>query len=68
MPWKETTPMNERVQFIASALKHDESVSALCERFGISRKTGYKWVARYRAPWSIGRARPLRTRTPFHRR
>ena len=41
--------MNERVQFIASVLKHDESVSALCERFGISRKTGYKWVARYRA-------------------
>ena len=64
--------MNERVQFIASALKHDESMSALCERFGISRKTGYKWVARYRAgawtPRSTGRALPMRTRTPSRRR
>lgn len=39
--------MNERVKFIASYLKHEEYVSALCERFGISRKTGYKWVERY---------------------
>lgn len=49
MPWKKTGPMNERVKFIASYLENDESFSALCERFEVSRKTGYKWVERYDA-------------------
>ena len=38
--------MNERVKFLAQYLQHDEPLSALCERFESSRKTGYKWVAR----------------------
>jgi transposase InsO family protein len=47
MPWKETEPMSERVKFIAAYLEHDEPFFGTCERFGISRKTGYKWVERY---------------------
>lgn len=47
MPSKETEPMNERVKFIAAYLEHDEPFFGTCERFGISRKTGYKWVERY---------------------
>jgi transposase InsO family protein len=47
MPWQHTEPMNERVKFIAAHLEANESFSDLCERFGISRKTGYKWVERY---------------------
>jgi len=47
MPWKETDPMNERVKFIAAHLERETSFSELCDRFGISRKTGYKWVERY---------------------
>ena len=47
MPWKKTEPMNERVKFIASYLENVDSFLDLCERFEISRKTGYKWVARY---------------------
>jgi transposase InsO family protein len=39
--------MNERVKFIAAHLEGAETFSGLCERFGISRKTGYKWVERY---------------------
>jgi hypothetical protein len=39
--------MNERVTFIARFLQRDESFAALCERAGVSRKTGYKWVDRY---------------------
>jgi len=39
--------MNERVKFIAAHLEKAESFSGLCERFGIARKTGYKWVERY---------------------
>jgi transposase InsO family protein len=39
--------MDERVCFIAAHLRGEEPMSALCERYGISRKTGYKWLARY---------------------
>ena len=49
MPWRATCPMDERTQFIAACLLREEPMSALCRRFGISRKTGYKWVARYGA-------------------
>lgn len=49
MPWTDTDPMTERHKFI---LAHEEglfSMTELCKRFGISRKTGYKWLKRYRA-------------------
>lgn len=49
MPWKETCRMDEREQFVELALKRDTSVAALCRSFGISRKTAYKWLARFRA-------------------
>jgi len=39
--------MNERVKFIAAMLEAEESFLELCERFGISRKQGYKWKQRY---------------------
>ncbi|HXV64102.1 MAG TPA: IS481 family transposase [Vicinamibacteria bacterium] len=39
--------MNERVKFVASYLEKNEPFLWLCERYGVSRKTGYKWVARY---------------------
>lgn len=41
--------MNERVKFVAVRLAGEEPFSATCERFGISRKTGYKWMERYEA-------------------
>src|SRR5256885_7129896 len=49
MPWKETCVMDQRVRFIA-ALQEDPrgNFSRLCERFGIARSVGYKWVERYR--------------------
>jgi len=47
MPWNETKPMNERVKFLAAYLADEVSFSELCASFGISRKTGYKWVERY---------------------
>ena len=49
MPWKETCPMDERMKFIADALKKHWSVAHLCRAYGMSRKTGYKWIARYEA-------------------
>jgi putative transposase len=41
--------MNERVKFIARYLQDEEPFVVLCEDADISRKTGYKWVARYEA-------------------
>jgi putative transposase len=56
MPWNETCVMDERVLFIAGLLKGELPMSALCEQFGISRKTGYKWMERYRADPESGLA------------
>ncbi len=48
MPWEESRVLDQRVKFIAELLKSEESMTALCRAFGISRKTGYKWRDRYR--------------------
>jgi len=47
MPWRDVKPMDEKILFIADHLREPGSFSQLCERYGISRKTGYKWVERY---------------------
>lgn len=47
MPWKEVKPMDEKVLFIADWLRQICSFTELCERYTISRKTGYKWISRY---------------------
>lgn len=49
MPWSQTTPMDQKTQFIAEYLRQHRSFSDLCAAYGISRKTGYKWVHRYEA-------------------
>jgi transposase InsO family protein len=46
MPWKESTPVTERMQFM-SRLIAGERMTDLCREFGISRKTGYKLRARF---------------------
>ena len=64
MPWKETVAMEERIRFVLQAREEGRNLAQLCREFGISRKTGYKWVERYesrgldglgelsRRPWS----------------
>ena len=47
MPWKECSAMDERVKLIARFLE-GEKVAALAGEFGISRKTAYKVIDRYR--------------------
>lgn len=56
MPWREATPMSERTEFVRFASREEANVSRLCQRFGISRKTGYKWLGRYRAAGPAGLA------------
>ena len=40
--------MDEKMSFVADCLRGDVPMAALCEDYGISRKTGYKWLDRYR--------------------
>lgn len=47
MPWRETNCMDERIKFLSEYLRQERSMAALCREFGISRKTGHKWVGRY---------------------
>ena len=54
MPWTERTPMDDRLCFIAACLRDEEPMRVLCARFGISRKTGYKWLDRYQADGAAG--------------
>src|SRR5258706_505335 len=42
MPWKETSPVIERLQFIHDSQSVLYVMSELCERYDISRKTGFK--------------------------
>ena len=47
MPWKEATAMSQRLEFVLLAMNADANFSQLCRDFGISRKTGYKWLMRF---------------------
>jgi transposase InsO family protein len=49
MPWKEQTLVSVREEFVLKALEPDANLAALCREFGVSRKTGYKWVERYKS-------------------
>ena len=49
MPWKETCVIDEKIKFVAEALDETESMKDLCAAYGISRKTGYKWLERYKS-------------------
>lgn len=47
MPWRELKPMDQKTQFIADYLRQTLDTTELCQLYGISRKTGYKWIERY---------------------
>jgi transposase InsO family protein len=47
MPWKEESVVDQRQSFITAWLKQEYPFKTLCRGFGISRQTGYKWIARF---------------------
>lgn len=47
MPWKRTEPMTEKEKFAILAQTGRFTVTELCRDFGISRKTGHKYLKRY---------------------
>jgi putative transposase len=70
MPWKATSVMDAKLQFVGDCLSAEEPMTVVCERYGISRQTGYLWKHRFalegakgleersRAPHHHGRATP----------
>lgn len=54
MPWQEVTTVESRQEFCALASQDGANISEVCRRFGISRKTGYKWLRRWTTTGSDG--------------
>ena len=48
MSWKASSVMEERLRFVARLLD-GEAMTDVCREFGVSRKTGYKILDRYKA-------------------
>jgi transposase InsO family protein len=54
MPWKEVEKVELRALFAAAWEAGEKSFKGLCLEFGISRKTGYKWIKRYQEEGRAG--------------
>jgi putative transposase len=62
MPWTESHAMDSRVKFVSDHLVGLWTMTEVCERHGVSRKTGYKWLDRYWVEGPAGLAE--RSRAP----
>lgn len=49
MPWRSERMIDQRAEFVLRAKRKEMSVRALCAEYGITTKTGYKWLNRYAA-------------------
>ena len=47
MPWPIKKLLTMKEEFVTLARQREGSFSALCQRYGISRACGYKWLRRY---------------------
>ena len=60
MPWKEWSVKAQREEFVQLMSQDGSNVARLCRRFGISRKTAYKWfrrASRKDPDWAQNRSR-----------
>src|SRR6202163_5022531 len=64
MVWMETCAVDERMRFVMSVVGREDAFAVVCRRFGVSRKTGYKWLERYREAGV--EALVDRSRAPLH--
>ena len=53
MPWKETDAVKERYGFVREYMEGGVALAVLCRKYGVSRPTGYRWVARFEREGSI---------------
>ena len=56
MPWLEMSPMEERVDLVREYASGWFTMTELAAQYGISRKTGYKWLDRHAAEGLAGLA------------
>ena len=54
MPWRETSPMDQRLHFVQEFETGLFTMTELAAQYEISRKTGYKWLERYDAEGALG--------------
>ncbi|MGZ2368712.1 helix-turn-helix domain-containing protein [Ancylomarina sp. YFZ004] len=47
MPWKETTTMEQKIEFIFEWRTGNYTITEICKSFGISRPTAYKIITRF---------------------
>ena len=64
MPWLETSPMEQRVDFVREFESGLFTMTELAAQYGISRKTGYKWLTRHDTEGVLGLQD--RSRRPHH--
>ncbi len=64
MPWRKVSLVDQRLEFIADLGTWVWSMTELYASYGISRKTGYKWAARFQQKGPLGLAD--RSRRPQH--
>jgi transposase InsO family protein len=60
----ETCAVDERMRFVMAVEGREEAFAAVCRQFGVSRKTGYKWLERHREDGVAGLVD--RSRAPLH--
>src|SRR5260370_6783819 len=56
MPWKTSSVMEEKLRFIFEHELRERTMTELCERYEITRQTGYVWLRRYREAGVAGLA------------
>jgi transposase InsO family protein len=54
MPWKESSIVSQRQEFVMLASAENANIRQLCRRFGISPTAGYKWLDRYQSDGLAG--------------
>ena len=54
MPWSNTSPMDQKIRFVADYRRHFFFLAELCARFGVSRKTAYMWIGRFESDGPSG--------------
>jgi transposase len=64
MPWRESSVVEQRLQFVVAASRKEQGFSSLCRQFGVSRQTGYTWLKRFAAGGSSQVVD--RSRRPLH--
>ena len=64
MGWKETCVQDERLLLVQEFATGERSRAEICRRYGVSRKTGYKWYEQFLLHGVAGLAD--RSRSPLH--